>query len=1165
MNNKLSILQRQSDKPGWDISSPFTPTDISTIRVFNAKTDKSLNAIPSPLSRLYLFESAIELVDKDEINKTNLAGDVYRKIVSDCFDILELVYNWNIHKRDNQPLELVVWKVNENLEKLKNSNNKRHKLLAESLEVFMKDSAFEGIDEFLLVKFNGKVIAGSSPFTGFFTSPNDINFFQLHNPTSNRNYFSKIELFDKRSPEIKKYIINFFKTSDILSKRANSVINYISRYEGEITNEIDPELEDLVGQNKSLFGTTLKSSSKKGSGDYLEDYLIRVNFRFNEECFFVPTNDKIDREYDYLYPLRSECFKDPNFSDKFNSLKIRETDKDTVKVCLKVGDKEFQRYYNKKKINDHDGTIIDLHNDHSIKFNLGIFPFVKTDRDEFNDFYKVLFVLQDNNYIYGNEDFKVGFGIGDALVSDETDSAFSLKIDHRTILEKDRTAVGSTFYSLKSKSDKSVCFKFLQIKFPKICTSEIRGIIIPKWRDVKIGDRQIDYSIDFGTTSTFIAYTEDVEHKTKPNPFAFHINSSDRKIPVEFLNSPKKKTDDLLWIDCFEEFSLKEFFESVSVQKQEFIPSLLNKERHKIPFRSVIYRKEGIMENQIRLFSNSNIAFTYQKEDNFATSRGQQYLSNLKWDINQSTENKKYVEVFIEEIFYLMRTRCLFDGGDPKKSRIVWFSPLSFTVAMQNDYRKIWESKFKEVFKHDPTNTQLQNVTESEAPFYFHSKDATINNESSILTIDIGGGTTDIMYLQDKSPKICSSFHFGANLLWGNGYNEFRNSKINGIFETISKEINTNLQSTELKALNESLIKDDSPYGADEIMNFWIMNNDKSEVLKKLDDGRFRLSYMLHLSAIVYHSFKTIEKFAKDSPPPTCIIFSGNGSKYLDLIASQDHIERVCGYFLKNVFGSLHKNPQIILPKENRKEATCFGGLYMPPENNTVHKPVNFLGFESEADDIKTYTHLENSKNENFDKLEGSLSQFIELFFAMNESDNLSFWETFGIKADITMVKNILKSKIREYLELGYSKKVIGINKDDRINDSMFFLPIIGMVFNLNKLKELEPMEIQYFANSFDSDKGFMMSSIAKNVKPDSVYLIKLEDEDSKVGSLYLVETSTSFKRLLSSVKGYLEPLCTFKEHPSDSNHKIRVIKPGVVERDGKSWKLMEKMEIEFI
>ena len=201
-----------------------------------------------------------------------------------------------------------------------------------------------------MVKFNGKVIAGSSPFTGFFTSPNDINFFQLHNPTSNRNYFSKIELFDKRSPEIKKYIINFFKTSDILSKRANSVINYISRYEGEITNEIDPELEDLVGQNKSLFGTTLKSSSKKGSGDYLEDYLIRVNFRFNEECFFVPTNDKIDREYDYLYPLRSECFKDPNFSDKFNSLKIRETDKDTVKVCLKVGDKEFQRYYNKKKI-----------------------------------------------------------------------------------------------------------------------------------------------------------------------------------------------------------------------------------------------------------------------------------------------------------------------------------------------------------------------------------------------------------------------------------------------------------------------------------------------------------------------------------------------------------------------------------------------------------------------------------------------------------------------------------------------------------------------------------------------------------------------------------------------------------------------------------------------
>ena len=48
--------------------------------------------------------------------------------------------------------------------------------------------------------------------------------------------------------------------------------------------------------------------------------------------------------------------------------------------------------------------------------------------------------------------------------------------------------------------------------------------------------------------------------------------------------------------------------------------------------------------------------------------------------------------------------------------------------------------------------------------------------------IDIGGGSTDMVYFKEGMPQIANSVHFGCDVLWGNGYNKMSNARVNGIF-----------------------------------------------------------------------------------------------------------------------------------------------------------------------------------------------------------------------------------------------------------------------------------------------------------------------------------------------------------------------------------------------
>lgn len=1178
MDKKLSVVQRTTDKTGWDKSNQFNSTDIKQIKIYAARNDRPLNAIPSPLARIHLFEAAFEMLDKDELEQTNYSGDAYKKIVSDCFDVFELIYNWNNHLKDKKDLAIIRWHQEPELKKL-GGGTAGHKLLGETLRIYLGEEAFRLSDEIIILKYNGQPIAGSSPFTGFFTTPNTLAGLNIYNPLNRRNYFSKIISFGERKPEIRKFIYDFFYEGTLQAARSTQIVrNYLLKYENDIPAE-PLRLEALSANFNHIFGQLLQSTSRKTDADYFEKNLVRINFSMNNDCFYTAKLVTNQKNANYLLPLTSVFFEDYKAAEIPSIVTINDIDGETVNVSIQKNGQTFIKKYRSAPSTEEEGKIIDLNETHKIKINLAIFPFIKVVQhgqnggevvpvEGLNDYFKVMLVMQDDNFQYQNSDFKLSFGIQGDVVGAPTDSNLLVAVDDRTLLDQHNQPNGSSYYTLRGKDKMNVCFDYVILDFPELADHAVRGAIVPKWRTRSLGAKQVDYAIDFGTTSTFIAYTDNKQRTSEPKALSFDMRKEDQEeeYPVALLSKSYAKSDKIKWIDTFQE-GPGNFRESIAIQNEEFLPSLLNSERYRIPFRTVMYAKDGITDANRRLFSNANIGFIYQLKSTIypVTELNQRFIPSLKWNVNTDKGYEELIKIYIEEIFLLLRLKTLLKDGDPKLSRISWFSPLSFSPEAQRVYQRLWEGKFKEVFHAD--TKQLNNITESEAPYYYYSKADHIDDPTAVLTIDIGGGTTDMMYIRDK-PLLCTSVNFGANVLWGNGFSELVDTaKDNGIYNAVKSTIETRLRPTVLKGMNDNYTRSDSSYSSDEIINFWIANNADTDVLRELDNGQFRLTYLLHFTALIYHACQIIK--SKNQVAPTCIIFSGNGSKYLDLIHTNDYISKICAYMAESVFKKEIKVPQIILPPENRKEATCYGGLYEQFDRKREFEPVTYLGTEQNGKTYKKYKDIDQDKPAVFAGVEQGFADFLDVFFAMNDERDLSFRTTFGIKTDLVAAKNYLSAKAAESLDVGYRKRKQTVGNEDPVTDSLFFNPLIGLLFKINKLspKELDqyvPKEIWY-ASNIDGGENFIIDNLTKTSNHDTLYEITVNHLDPEQAEVILFQEDRALKKALSFPEGFLQPICEWEIYPTSKDQQIKIHQPGKLQKQDAHWFIKEKIRVEFI
>lgn len=1048
----LNIVDRGTSKSEW------TAEDIALTAehlddVMEQKTDNSgaLNSLPTPFARFFVAREAFRRVHEEKLNSKKAAGFAYTQLVSDILDVYELLFNLKYHKnntwKDGQKVELIEWDSKENLAYLR----EKMPVLYNSVEAYYKTDIVDSKLYFLVYFENGKdyLLACSSPITGFVTPPDmdkaktkkdnstiisfaGDKYKDLHiRRKSGGEYFrGDIKLLDQRDADFKNYMYSLLFGSDNIDARFKAIKEYVRSFKNDQDIRNDFKLKTATVQtdhNDDLIinGIKILSSDEIDINSYFTDTIIRIPYRISKDTFksVVYQKDLNNRDYDYLLPFKPEVMNLFEGKELDSDLHIN---RNSVTVTLRYNGKIYEKEYSQDAFRSGQGRIIDLQGA-KISFDLGVFPNILSYKEQENNYFKVLVVAADENNEAPNFNidqislsfFKMeGNGckqIKEAAPEDNAQYGVEPAVV-RSRQKNNEEESGTKFYELFNTA-----FDMIEVKI-----FNDTGLLMPIWQHSQPSNETFTYAIDLGTSNTFMSRCKN-DNKGNPDlskkPELFKMDKT-------MVNYMHEYSDD-------SQYSITRRIEDSIFNKAkkkiqtEFIPAIIDGTDYKFPIRTALC---GIHNktNKPKLFDNHNIAFFYEK---LMANDDQDVNTDIKWE-----ENEAKLRVFVRELLLIIKCDILQRNGDLARTNLVWFSPLSFMGNTREVYQNIWKTEPSNILFIQPD--QIVRYSESEAPYYYYKKMDYIRDSDAVTVIDIGGGSTDFVYFKDNEPQIANSVHFGCDVLWENGFVEFENERQNGIYKKYANTIR--FQRTDLETLNRCF-KDVDSVKTKDIINFWLSNAQHCDIIKNMSQD-FKPVFVYHLTSILFYMANMYKEKGLDAP--RTLVFSGNGSKYIDnFISSESYVlKKIIDLVFEKVFGGQH-DVNIKLPEE-RKEATCYGGLYRD-KNAPIVKDIVYQG-----DASKDYDKV-GDMNNNLETLKSSLLLKYKEMSALYKSvldllkheqiiDGTSNTQKYVQKAEEDMgtpFTTYYKTQVKEK----YGDEVL-------YNDSVFFLPVINKVFEMTKI-----------------------------------------------------------------------------------------------------------------
>lgn len=1042
----LNIVDRGTQGTDW-IAEGVGLTSEHLDDVMEQKTDNSgaLNSLPTPFARFFVAREAFRRVMEEHANTKKEAGFAYRQLVSDILDVYELIFNIKYHRNNSwkkdEKIELREWNSKENLAYIK----KQMPILYNSVDYYYRTDIKEENLYFLVFTESGKdrLLACSSPITGFVTPP-DMDKSQIKKDgatqiffageqykdlhirrKSHGEYFRDVMLFENREQDFKNYMYNELFGSDEVDERFKTIKEYIRsfRNDPDIRNDFKLQLVDMkTDQNDSLVinGLRIKSSDEIDINSYFTPTLIRMPYRISRDNFkaVVYQNDSDNRNYDFLLPFKPEVVALYNGHDIDSDIHIN---RNSVTVYLRYNGKEYQKDYGDDILKPGMGRIVDMEAA-KINFDLGIFPNIRSYKEQENNYFKVLLVAADEDPEAPN------------LTIDQISLSF-FKNDgdgFAPIHELDPNSTGAQYCVLPSvvrsrqnTSDVEGGTKFYELYKSSFDVVEVKilghsGLVIPIWATSRPSNDTFTYSVDLGTSNTFMSRCKNGENNM---PELFRME----RPMVNYLH----ETSNDMQFSLTRRIEGAIFDKAKNKIKTEFLPALLDGADYKFPIRTALCGIRNKSEEP-KLFDNHNIAFFYER---LMANDDQQIYTDIKWN-----ENDALLRVFISELLLIIKCDILQRDGDLDRTRLVWFRPLSFMGNTRSIYQDIWTSEPERILAIRPN--QIDCFSESEAPYYYFKKKDYIKDSDAVTVIDIGGGSTDFVYFKDNKPQMANSVHFGCDVLWENGFNEFKDAKENGIYNRYADTLR--FRRTDLEELNECFKHVDNVKTKD-IINFWLSNSEFCDIKKRLSID-FKPVFVYHLTSILYYMASMYKDY--NLAAPRTVVFSGNGSKYIDSFICPEPkvLKLIIDLVFTKVFGGSH-NVNLELPSE-RKESTCYGGLYRDPNAPDVPEKV-YQG------DISHNYERVGDINLNFASLKKALLEKYNQFNALYKDvlDLLKKEHIIENTADTSKYVRTAESDMDTPLNTYYKTQVKEKYQDEvTLYDSVFFLPIISKIFELTKI-----------------------------------------------------------------------------------------------------------------
>lgn len=748
--------------------------------------------------------------------------------------------------------------------------------------------------------------------------------------------------------------------------------------------------------------------------DFLEDRIIEVSYDINSERFFTGS----DKAITYLLPLKPLFFEYFKVSDLFNpdgtntGMLTMDFDSKRERVVVQlhlplVGENKIclHKTYNtsessEEKVDCYDGAAT---------FDMALFPFYRLEPDTSNNVYNLI----------------VGSTIDGTELHFFEPKGNSEMIEVKTDTKK-RTVKGSNGSQISTDHiHVGGPFSFAQLT-ATVKGDSVNAMVVPIFK--KVNSNQADapnkmsFSIDFGTTNTHVSFAcvdhDSIAGKNDVKPFAYNAGDSQ----MAMFNSNNGAAE-------FGAFS--------TVVKREFVPSTLGDDI-KFPMRTATYQVAG-KPVRLNMFENTNIGFNYGAD--LAKSRN--YHTNIKWDRFDSLAEQRMATYF-EQMLWMMKNKSVLNGCSDAFDVVVTY-PISMRQKDFTDFQEAWKNAKERVH----CNANIRYRTESVAPYYSYL-DALYGE--AFVNIDIGGGTTDMLYYNPLTTEanVFSAF-FAANDLWGDGADKaMRSSKANGFVTYYNSVIAPNLGDD--KTTIEDVCKNAS--SSADIISFLFADDEHTQLTRSLRHSPIMLQLpVIHFTALSFYIAYAL--YVAEVDAPKHISFTGMGSKYIKLISSSESdIERIINAAFHYV-GEKMKSETLINASVNvkfapePKKVTSEGALI----SLGYSKPINpsedtYYGFENE-DPGKTLRYQDITPT-----VEDGVLKVYRMFLDMFNSDEMP--EMREVLGDIGC--NVDQKVITRLGELAFAsmkmmKEITSEGQDsmNKLKETMFFWPLKNSLYLVSK------------------------------------------------------------------------------------------------------------------
>lgn len=685
-------------------------------------------------------------------------------------------------------------------------------------------------------------------------------------------------------------------------------------------------------------------------GDFLEDNIVTLYNEIREDCFY-PGDRSLNLKNAKLgcvLPLKPRFF-DYFSTDDLINYKMLEMDlkgEDIIvklSIPIKGGKMVYERTYSKETEDAAAGTNQPAYCRKRYRFELGMIP---TKRHQYLCYIAAKSLTPSIDAFVASGD----------LVAPSYSS--TQDIGTREIYSKEYTQ---------------------HLEVLRVTLSGVSGILIPIPRKPSIRQASIlSYAVDLGTTNTVVACKED-------NGTPALLSWKDAEV-LRMLTDFKQSNEGQRYIES--RLTLPYIG---GTGPSDIDPG-------KFQFRTALRVNEED-KGYHGPFSNSAPDFTYQR---FVLSGGE-LDSVTKLDIKWEGVNDYSLRSYIHSLCVLISAHAELRGAP--KIRLSWSYPSSMNSQDRKRLSKLWEDAVKE-YLEVPGERKVELISENEAvaPYLYYYRTAGIQGRT--VSMDIGGGTVDILLTgyTEGEPMYLSSCRLGGNTLLrepynkqtlGSGFSNYLRDYVDDVLQSgkvgdKAKEHLVNLPSQMQQCVDQGKT-------VEAVEQFFALaqfvsrqdyrkalNLDLAEILtdENIPQSNLRSLVLLYFVSLIYYTALLVKD--AELPRPDSFVFSGNGSRMLQVIGDDKLLSKITTEIFKVVIGEdvAHLSEEIgVMYSEEPKLATTYGMLYR--EGSKGESPESLLSIHQgkllRGDDVPAIWNADECRAHQEDYLTKTLEDVTSL------------------------------------------------------------------------------------------------------------------------------------------------------------------------------------------